>query len=146
MRAQKLLRGQKLFVCIWCFLCPWNLFVKKKSRFEMVLIASLTYTTDVYPYQPTYWSFYLHVRIFTRNHPRKSLLFMKIFLNLFCLWESLLFMKICLNLFLLWESFWISSYCVNIFIPFLFVKISFYLWSFVKNLFLFMLICENLFH
>ena len=114
-----------MFVCIWYFLCPWNLFVKKKNRFEMVLIASLTYTTDVYPYQPTYWSFYLHVRIFTRNHPRKSLLFMKIFLNLFCLWESLLFMKICLNLFLLCEYFYTLLVC--------------------KNLFLFMVICKESF-
>ena len=130
----------------------------------MILIASITYTTNVYHPQPTYQGFYLHVCIFTCNHPGKSLPFMKIFLNLFFLGEFLLFMKtflnlsvriifkslfivivflnlfclseffICENLFLLWKSFWISSFYENLFKPFLFVKI-----------FLFMLICKKYF-
>ena len=41
-------------VCLWVFLHAQNLFVEKNkqtNRFEIGLIASIHYTTDVYPYQ-----------------------------------------------------------------------------------------------
>ena len=57
---------------------------RKKNKIETVLIASITYITNMYLPQPTHQGFYLQVRIFTRNHPRKSFLFMKTFFNLFC--------------------------------------------------------------
>ena len=40
-------------------------FLKKKHRLEIVLTASFHYTTDVYPYQPTYRaSIYMHLLLF----------------------------------------------------------------------------------
>ena len=70
-----------------CYLCAQNLFVKKKiSRLEIVLITLFYYTTDVYPFQPTYQAFiYMHL-----------FLFVTICENLF---ESFLFLIICENLF-----------------------------------------------
>ena len=115
----------------WCFLCIRNLFIKKKKIcLEIVLIPSFYYTTDMYPYQPTYWAS-IYTLIFTQNHLWESLLFMKIFLNPFCLWESFLFIE---KLFIkiLFESFLsvrIFSFYENLF-SFMrissFVRISFF--------------------
>ena len=73
---------QKCRLC--CFLCAYfcflswfllagvfyaqNLFVKKKiNRFEIVQIASINTTTDVYPSSIDLSSSYLHALVFTRN-------------------------------------------------------------------------------
>ena len=69
---QKLLRGWKSFILRFGdFLCPHNFSSKKKkknkkkNRFEIVLISSIYYTTDVYPYQPAYWEFFcIHLFLF----------------------------------------------------------------------------------
>ena len=144
---------------VWYFLFVWNLSYKKKiNRIEIVLIVSIYYTTNVYPYQPTYrahylcalflfvitcknlfflwesfWTFSFHENIF------ESLLIMRIFLNLFFSWKILsnffLFMGIFLNLFFLWESFWTSSFHENLFEPPLFMKNRFKLFFFHENLF-----------
>ena len=66
-------------------------FLKKKHRLEIVLIASFHYTTDVYPYQPTYRAS-IYMQLF---------LFVIIYENLF---ESLLFYDH------LWESIFLSLY------------------------------------
>ena len=76
-RAQISNRVKVVCFTFWCFLCARNLLVKKKnkqtSRLEIVLITSFYYTTDVYPYQPTYrTSIYTHL-----------LLFLTIYKNLF---------------------------------------------------------------
>ena len=71
---QKLLRVWKSFVLHFGAFCA----------FKIALIASLYYTTGVYPCQPTYQEY--------------------IFMHLF------LFLIICENFFFLWEFFWISSY------------------------------------
>ena len=53
------------------FLCL-NFFVQKLNRLEIVLITSFYYTTDVYPYQPTYQaSIHMHLFLFVticENH------------------------------------------------------------------------------
>ena len=47
-----------------CF-CAREIFSKKINRFEIVLITTFYYTTDVYPYQPTYRaSIYMHLFLF----------------------------------------------------------------------------------
>ena len=106
------------FLLVTCF-CVREIFSSKKiNRLEIVLITSLYYTTEVYPYQPTYRKFicthfFLFVIICENlfflwesfeslliyDHLWESLLFMRIFLNLF------LFMIICENLFFkpLWK-------------------------------------------
>ena len=41
----------------WWFLCTQNLFVKKKKKkgwLEIVMVTSIYYTTDTYPYQHAY--------------------------------------------------------------------------------------------
>ena len=85
LHAQTSKRVKVTCFAIWSFSCVQNLFVKKKiNRLEIVLLTSLYYTTDMYPYQLTYQtSIYMHL-------------------------SSLV--TICENLFFLWESFWTSSY------------------------------------
>ena len=95
------------------FYCARNLFVKKTNKLEIVLLASIHYTTDVYPPQPAYRPLiYTHLFLFVWifDYLWEFLLFVTISLNLSCLWEFLLFVTISLNLFFLYESFWISSY------------------------------------
>ena len=93
-------------VCFWVFSYAQNLFVKKKvNRLEIVSIASIHYTTDVYPPQPAYWGLYLHAFIFICDHLWESLFFLKIFLNPFYLWELFWILFIFKNLFFLWKSF-----------------------------------------
>ena len=44
----------------WWFLCTQNLFVKKKKKkgwLEIVMVTSIYYTTDTYPYQHAYRKF-----------------------------------------------------------------------------------------
>ena len=110
---RKVLLSFLFFVCLFLFCCLMfacecfyvrNLFVKKISRFKIVLITSNHYTTDVYPYQPTYWatifftnfstSFWCHTYLFT-------------YLNL----QALIF--ICQNLF---SSVNIIFICVHLFL------------------------------
>ena len=85
LHAQTSKRVKVTCFAIWSFSCVQNLFVKKKiNRLEIVLLTSLYYTTDMYPYQLTYQtSIYMHLSSFV---------------------------TICENLFFLWESFWTSSY------------------------------------
>ena len=85
LHAQTSKRVKVTCFAIWSFSCAQNLFVKKKiNRLEIVLLTSLYYTTDMYPYQLTYQtSIYMHLSSFV---------------------------TICENLFFLWESFWTSSY------------------------------------
>ena len=63
--AQRLLRGRNHFCWVWYFLFVWNLFVKKKikNRFKIALIASITYTTNVYTLNPpvTYLPSHFHL-------------------------------------------------------------------------------------
>ena len=48
---------------------------QKKNRLKMVLIASIHYTTNLYPYRPTYWaSTYTHLFLFAIIY--KNLLFL----------------------------------------------------------------------
>ena len=71
-------------VLVWfAFLYARNLFVKK-NWFAVVLITLFYYTTDVYPYQPTY-------RGFVCTH---LFLFVIICENLFFLRESFLYVRI----------------------------------------------------
>ena len=92
LRAETSKRVKVACFAFWCFLCARNLFVKKINRLEIVLITSFYYTTDVYPYQPTYrTSIYMHF-----------FLFVTICENLFFyenLFEFFLFAIICENLF-----------------------------------------------
>ena len=126
--------GYALILCTYL-----KTLLKKIKRLKIAPIASITHTTDVYPLYPTIDN-HFYALIFICNHLWESF---------FC--KSFWISFIRENLFLLCESFWMSSYCVkpwnpeNIFKPFLFVKISFYLCLFVRNPFLFMLTCENLF-
>ena len=122
----------------------------KINRFEISLVTSITYTTDVYSYQPAYQvSVYTHLFLFVAIREnlfflwksfwiffiRENLFFLwEIFLNLFYPWRSLLFMKIffiCENLSFLWKSFRILFIRENLF----------FLW---KSFWIFF-ICENLF-
>ena len=51
--------------CLWHAFLHGNLFVNKMNRLEIVLITSFYYTTDMHPYQPTYWaSIYTHLFLF----------------------------------------------------------------------------------
>ena len=106
-------------------LCVRNFFVneKKKNGLKIVLSASITYTTDVYPSLPP--SFTLHL------NPSIKLLFTRIY---FYLSKSLI---ICENLFKTFLPVRIFSFCKNLF------KSLLFMWIFL-NLFLFMIICENL--
>ena len=75
---------------------------KKKNGFEIVLTASINYTTDVYPHQPTYWtSIYPHL-----------FFFVIICKNLFFFMKTFLFVRIS---FFSWKLFWILFICENIF-------------------------------
>ena len=124
-----------MFACE-CFVRVKSFRKKKKKVLKIALVISIYYTTDVYPPQPTY----------------REPLFTPIYLYL---WPSMsiFFYE---NLFKSYLSVRISSYCANLFKLFVFVKnlfiyahlwkISSYFCSFVKNLFFFMLICENLFY
>ena len=143
--------------CLCCFLLAYFYFVtwvllvhvfvrlkfvckKKINRFKIVLIASFTYTTNVYPLNPPIEAFiYTHLFSFVvicvdlffyeiffvceniSFHEnsfesflsvRISFFFMKTFLNLFYLWESLF----CEN------SFWIFFLCENLLHYFLSVR------------------------
>ena len=107
-----------MFACE-CF-CMHEIFL----LFTMLLIffASIYYTTNVYPYQPTYREFtcthLFLLAIICKNLFESLLIFDHLRGSLFIydhLWESVP----------LWEFFWILCFC--------------------ENLFLFMIICENLF-
>ena len=93
-----------IFICEG-FLCV-KFFVKSKTGLKIVLIASITHTTDVYPYRPTYQEF---VRIY--------------FYPIIC--ENLFYE----NLFEPFLTVRIFSPYENFFESFLFVKISSYLQS-----------------
>ena len=82
--------------------------LKKKliNRFKNALISSFTTLLTWLLNLPM--TSFLYALIFIYDHLWESLLFMRIFLNLF------LFMIICDNLSLLWEYFWISSYLWSI--------------------------------
>ena len=138
----------------------------------MILIASITYTTNVCHPQPTYQGFYLHVCIFTCNHPGKSLPFMKISSFYENLFESFLsrrissfyenFFKLLLSVRIFFKSLFIVIVFLNLFClsEFFICENLFLLWksfwisSFYENLFkpflfvkmfLFMLICKKYF-
>ena len=110
---------QKCRLC--CFLCAYfcflswfllagvfyaqNLFVKKKiNRFEIVQIASINTTTLQSTYQAP---IYTHLFLLVIVCENESLLFMRIFFNVFYPWEPFLLMKIFLNLFFLWNFFYL---------------------------------------
>ena len=89
-----------LFAC-FCFV-GWFLFVtccrafknfRTKKQAWNYLDNLIYYTTDVYFYQLTLWRIRLYALIFMCDHLWESLLFMRIFLNLF------LFKITCVNLF-----------------------------------------------
>ena len=117
-------------------------FCKKKiNRLELVPIASIHYTTDVYLYQPAYETYiYTHLFLFVILCENffflwESFWIFLVWASLFIcdhLWESLLFMRIILSLSYLWKSFFYEN-------SFLFVRIYF-LWEiffFLITLFLF---------
>ena len=117
-------------------------FCKKKiNRLELVPIASIHYTTDVYLYQPAYETYiYTHLFLFVILCENffflwESFWIFLVWASLFIcdhLWESLLFMRIFLSLSYLWKSFFYEN-------SFLFVRIYF-LWEiffFLITLFLF---------
>ena len=117
-------------------------FCKKKiNRLEIVPIASIHYTTDVYLYQPAYETYiYTHLFLFVILCENFFSLWESFWIFLvwaspfICdhLWESILFMRIILSLSYLWKSFFYEN-------SFLFVRIYF-LWEiffFIITLFLF---------
>ena len=84
--------GESRLFCVLVLFVRAKSFRKKElNRLEIVLITSFYYTTNVYPYQPTYQaSSYTHL-----------ILFVTICENLF---QSFLFVVICENLFkTLWK-------------------------------------------
>ena len=90
-RAHKLLRGWKSLVLRLSAFCVFKTFSEKKiKRLETVLITSFHYTTDVYPYQPTYRaSIYMHLFLFVN------------------IYESFLIFRICDHL---WEYIFLNLY------------------------------------
>ena len=68
---------------------------KKINRLKIIFVTSITYTTDVYPSQPTY-------REFICTH---LFLLVIIWEKLFFLWKSFWILFISENLFFLWKSF-----------------------------------------
>ena len=122
-----------LWESFWTLSHLWVLFVhksfckKSKTGLKIVLIASITHTTDVYPYRLTYQKF-VCMHLFLPDRLWESF-FMRIFFNLSYLWESFLAMKIFLNLSYLWKSLLICNHLYKS--MFFFAKTS--------------LICENLF-
>ena len=106
-------------------------FCKKKiNKLEIVPIASIHYTTDVYLYQPVYETYiYTHLFLFVIIYENFFFLWESFWIFLvwasllICdhLWESLLFMRIILSLSYLWKSFFYEN-------SFLFVRIYF-LWE-----------------
>ena len=88
-----------VFVCFYAFcafLCVWNLLVKKKERFKVVLIPLFTILLMCTPLNlPT--ASYLYSLIFIYGHLSESFPFLRIFW-IFPFYENLL------NLSLLWES------------------------------------------
>ena len=110
-----------------CFYACEIFSLKKINRFKIVPIPHITILLTYTPLNLPMES-YLYTLVFIYDHLWESLLFMRIFLNLF------LFMIICENLSLLWESFWISSYLWSS------VKIFFFLWESFESV----LICDYL--
>ena len=97
-----------VYFCLWVFFSVWNLFVQKEkvNSFEIVLIASITYTTNIYPYRPTYWAYiYTHLSLFVTIY--ENLFYQNLFksLNLFFYENSFWIFFIGKNLFFLWKSF-----------------------------------------
>ena len=100
------------FVRFFCFVSWFGLicvfvhlkfFGKKKNKQVWNCLDNpIYYTTDVYPYQPTYWEC-ISTPSFLFEIIWESLLFMRIFLNPY-LWESLLIYDH------LWESVFLSLY------------------------------------
>ena len=90
------------------------------------MITSIYYTTNVYPYQPTYWVFnytQLFLLVTTSENPFfyenflylcKSVLLVRIFLNLFFLSVKISFFSVKKNIFFiyanLWESLLLSAF------------------------------------
>ena len=83
------------------FIFARSKFFRKKSKLAWNYPNNLIYyTTEVYPYQPTYREFICtHLFLFVIIWRISSF-----YLNLFYLWESLLVVRIFLNLFHLCES------------------------------------------
>ena len=139
-----------LWESFWTLSHLWVLFVhksfckKSKTGLKIVLIASITHTTDVYLYWPTYQKF-ICTHLFLPDHLWESF-FMRIFFNLSYLWESFLAMKIFLNLSYLWKSLICNHLYKSMFFLqklLLSVRIS----SFLRGLFFFMItffICASL--
>ena len=138
--------------CLCCFLFVYFYFVswvlpvrvfvhlkfvckeKKINRFKIVLLASVTYGTNVYPPQSIYRGLYLDAFIFICDFLRASLFLWKSF----CLRES----------FFPWKLFWIFFVCDNIFFFMKTFLNLFYLWEslFNENSFWIFFICENFLH
>ena len=140
-----------LWESFWTLSHLWVLFVhksfckKSKTGLKVVLIASITHTTDVYPYRLTYQKF-VCTHLFLPDHLWESF-FMRIFFNLSYLWESFLAMKIFLNLSYLWKSLLI---CNHLYKSMFFLRkllLSVRISSFLRGLFFFMItffICASL--
>ena len=138
--AYNLPRGWKsLDFCFALFVCEES-FCKKNNKQAWNCPDTLNslYYWRV-PLSTHLWRIYFYTLIFICNHLWESLLFMRIFLKYFLLWESLfiydhlfeslLFMRILLNFSYLWK--------------FLFSPESFWIFT-CENLFFFMTICLNL--
>ena len=78
---------------LWVSFYAQNLFVKKINKLEIVPITSFYYTTDLYPYHPTYREFICTLYFYFWSSVTISFL-MQIFFNLFLfmiIWENLFF-------------------------------------------------------
>ena len=145
--------------CLCCFLLAYFYFVtwvllvhvfvrlkfvckKKKTDSKLSwlphLPTLLTCTPSTHLSRPLFTRIYFHlwlsawISFFMKFFlSAKIFLFMKTFLNLFCLWEYLLFMKTFLNLFYLWESLFLWELFLNLFS----LCKSFALFLFVRSLF-----------
>ena len=111
--------------------------LKKNICLEIVLIPSFYYTTDVYPYPPTYRaSIYMHLFLFVAICENPLFLWKSFWIlftreNLFFLWKFFLCLRnFSFSMKTLFESFLSVRICS--FYPWeslLFVKIFFYLWE-----------------